>query len=121
MPLSLNRQKIEINDEFCYLGNMVNVAHPREGECMKVACQVAELTGVRGLCGVDIVLADEPYVIDVNPRMTTSFVGAAPLMKVELAELVLRAQRDDLPAGIELHGTAEFNLKDLPSVEVLSP
>jgi len=118
LPLSLNRQRIDIDGGFQYTGSTVNVEHPRGTDCMEVARRAVEVIGLRGPCGVDIVLADEPYVVDVNPRMTTSFVGLVPLLAIELAELIVRAHDDDLPDSVGLRGSAHFDLKDLPAVEV---
>ena len=37
---------------------------------------VESFSGLRGYVGVDVVLGqDKLYVVDVNPRLTTSYVG----------------------------------------------
>jgi len=35
---------------------------------------------------VDIVLGDMPYVVDVNPRPTTSIIGISRVMNEEIGE-----------------------------------
>ena len=118
LPVCLNRQQISIDGRLRYLGGLVNVGHPRRPECLDAARRAVEAVGLRGPCGVDIVLADRPYVVDVNPRATTSFVGLAPLLPVELAQLVVRAREDDLPGSVDVRGSAGFTLDGLPAVEV---
>jgi len=118
LPLSLNSQNIEVGGVFRYRGNEVNINHPRRDECLDTARRAVEVVGLRGACGVDIVLADVPYVVDVNPRMTTSFVGVSSLLPVELAELILRAHEDELPARVELSGSARFDIERMAGMGV---
>ena len=118
LALSLNRQDIISNQTFRYTGNVVNIQHPRKDECIEAARLASVALGLRGPCGVDIVLSDKPYVVDVNPRVTTSFVGIDPLISMELSELILLAFDDELPGKIKLEGSARFKVDNLPFVEV---
>ncbi|MEK6238481.1 MAG: ATP-grasp domain-containing protein [Planctomycetales bacterium] len=48
----------------------------------------------RGYCGVDVILADDPandVVVEVNPRLTTSYVGLRSLCRANLAKAMLDA------------------------------
>ena len=58
-----------------------------------------EVLGCQGYCGVDMVVADKVYVIEVNPRITTSLVGIAACMKEEIADLLVAASKGEGPAA----------------------
>jgi hypothetical protein len=47
---------------------------------------------LRGYVGVDLVLAhDKPYVVDVNPRLTTSYAGLRRVAQFNIAEAMVNA------------------------------
>ena len=58
----------------------------REMEIVDIAKKTTKVLGCRGYAGVDIVLADKPYVVDVNPRPTTSLIGITRIMKAQIAD-----------------------------------
>jgi predicted ATP-grasp superfamily ATP-dependent carboligase len=62
---------------------------------------------------VDIVFAGQPYVVDVNPRPTTSVVGVARVIDRSLADLVLLARFGALPDRVGYRGRCSFTKKDL--------
>ncbi|MCD4799338.1 MAG: ATP-grasp domain-containing protein, partial [Methanosarcinales archaeon] len=66
-----------------------------------------------GYVGVDIVLADKPWVIDVNPRPTTSIIGISKIMEEELGELILKAHSGDLPFSVNITNEYDFTKADL--------
>jgi hypothetical protein len=113
LPLSVNRQNIKISSSIQYDGNMVGMDSGRNPEVIKVAQRSAMLLGCRGYVGVDIVLADEPWVVDVNPRPTTSIIGIDRVIKVELGELILKARFGGLPECVDLTGEFFFTKVDL--------
>jgi len=113
LPLSVNRQNIKIGSSIQYNGNMVGIDSGRNPEVIKVAQRSAMLLGCRGYVGVDIVLADEPWVVDVNPRPTTSIIGIDRVIKVELGELILKARFGGLPECVDLTGEFFFTKGDL--------
>jgi len=65
--------------------------------------------GCQGYCGVDMVVADKVYVVDVNPRITTSLVGIAACMKEEIADLLVSASKGVGPEVIHLTGSVRFD------------
>lgn len=76
--LSLNQQTITINQQITYQGSIVGVAYP--AEFSKAQAQLLAdnlllaLPGLSGFIGVDIILCEEKaLIVDVNPRLTTSF------------------------------------------------
>jgi predicted ATP-grasp superfamily ATP-dependent carboligase len=108
--LSLNRQEIEIVDgRFCYRGGETPVDHPRYEEILDVAARAATVLGCQGYAGVDVVVGERIYVVDVNPRITSSLVGIASVMKEEIAALLVDASRGILPGSVTLSGHVRFD------------
>jgi predicted ATP-grasp superfamily ATP-dependent carboligase len=113
LVLAVNRQQIETDADgaFHYLGGETPVHPPREAEIISTARKAVEVLGCQGYCGVDMVVADKTYVVDVNPRITTSLVGIAACMDEEFADLLVAASKGDGPAAVHLHGRARFDTK----------
>lgn len=109
--LAINRQIIETDDggAFHYKGGETPIHPGREEEIVSTARKVAEVLGCQGYCGVDMVVADKVYVVDVNPRITTSIVGIAACMEEEIASLIVAASKGEGPAEVHLHGRVRFD------------
>jgi len=109
--LAVNRQEIAVAEDgsFRYLGGETPVHPAREQEIIDVARKTAEVLGCQGYCGVDVVVADKVYVVDVNPRITTSLVGIAACMREEIAELLIAASKGNGPKEAHLTGKARFD------------
>ncbi len=126
LPLTLNRQHIHMDGGVAYDGNDVNVEHPAGEEIVAAARRAGQMLGCRGLFGVDIVYGracdgaeiapNRPYVVDVNPRPTTSVVGVARVIDRNLADLVLLARFGELPDRVGYRGRCSFTKKDLEAV-----
>jgi predicted ATP-grasp superfamily ATP-dependent carboligase len=113
LPLSINRQNISIGSAIQYNGGTVGVDTGQNQELFRAAQRSAEALGCRGYVGVDIVLADKPWVIDVNPRPTTSIIGISKIMEEELGELILKAHSGDLPFSVNISNEYNFTKADL--------
>lgn len=109
--LAVNRQEIEIDSagRFRYLGGETPIVHERQDEIVGVATRTLEVLGCQGYTGIDIVLADRPYVVDVNPRITTSIVGIAACMREEIAQVLVDMSRGKSPGAVHLDGRARFD------------
>jgi tyramine---L-glutamate ligase len=109
--LAVNRQQIRIDSDgsFHYLGGETPVHPARQPEIVVTAKKVIEVLGCQGYCGVDIVVADKIYVIEVNPRITTSLVGIAACMKEEIAGLLVAASKGQGPDSVHLTGRVRFD------------
>jgi len=109
--LAINRQSITCDPDgsFHYLGGETPVDHPRSAEIEKVATDAVTILGCQGYCGVDVVVADKVYVVDVNPRITTSIVGIAACMREEIAQILIAASHGDAPAEVHLSGRVRFD------------
>ncbi|HNS83142.1 MAG TPA: ATP-grasp domain-containing protein [Methanolinea sp.] len=109
--LAVNRQEIVVGDDglFHYLGGETPLLHPRQEELVETATKAVQVLGCQGYVGVDIVLADRCYVVDVNPRVTTSIVGIAACMEEEIADILVQASRGGGPDEVHLNGKARFD------------
>jgi predicted ATP-grasp superfamily ATP-dependent carboligase len=111
VPLSLNAQNIEVGERFIYRGGRIPLEHPLRARALSLAQQAVSLIpGLRGYVGVDLVLTPEAcYVIEINPRPTTSYVGLRQIINLNLAEAIWRAWQDGrLPHEVTLAGPISF-------------
>jgi predicted ATP-grasp superfamily ATP-dependent carboligase len=111
LVLAVNRQYIDIDAEgrFSYQGGETPVHPEREAEIIETAKKTVEVLGCQGYCGVDVVVADQVYVVDVNPRITTSLVGIASCMNEEIADILVAASKGGGPERVHLAGVARFD------------
>ncbi len=109
--LAVNRQQIEIGPDgsFRYLGGETPVHPEKEEEIIRTALKAVEVLGCQGYCGVDMVVADKAYVVDVNPRITTSLIGIAACMQEEIADILVAASKGQGPAQVHLNGRVRFD------------
>ena len=90
--LGRNRQRVVlIDDRFSLLGCVVNGLDADDGTMDNLALAVVSaLPGLRGYVGVDfIVTAQGPLILEVNPRLTLSYVGLSRSLSCNVAALVL--------------------------------
>lgn len=90
--LTCNRQKIRFNDaELEYQGSVVNELIEYRDAFQHVAEKIAEaFSGLVGYVGVDlIVTGDDIYVLEINPRLTTSYVAMHQACGVNPARMLL--------------------------------
>jgi predicted ATP-grasp superfamily ATP-dependent carboligase len=96
VALSLNNQQIALasaEKESFYAGGCVPLEHPLKARALSVAEHLVEaFPGLRGYVGVDVILADDGvYIVDVNPRLTTSFVGLHAACDFNVAQALVEA------------------------------
>jgi tyramine---L-glutamate ligase len=115
LPLSLNRQLMKAGLQFQYLGSQVPFYH-NLGECaLNLACNAASLIpGLNGYVGVDLVLGDdEAQLIEVNPRLTTSYIGLRQVAQINLAQAIWNGCRlGELPNTVPLIGQVVIKKED---------
>jgi tyramine---L-glutamate ligase len=101
--LSCNVQHVRCaGGVFSYRGSTVGGAEARRPALQTLAARVAAaLPGLWGYVGVDVVDAPEgSAVIEINPRLTTSYVGLAESLGLNPAGLVLSLREQKLHALI---------------------
>lgn len=116
LPLSLNRQAVSPGMPFIYRGGTVPLDHVMRDVAFQYAGRAVSLVpGLRGYVGVDMLLTEkECYVVEINPRLTTSYVGLRRVIDINLAEAIWRACSDrTLPQKIILSGSVSFNKEEL--------
>ncbi|MBC7945568.1 MAG: ATP-grasp domain-containing protein [Burkholderiales bacterium] len=91
--LSCNHQRVVIrDDQFHFLGSVVNSLHDGQGQFAQLADRIASaIPGLWGYVGVDFILSEDSgaIVLEVNPRLTTSYVGLRASLGCNPAALVL--------------------------------
>lgn len=90
--LSLNRQDVAVDGgRFRLRGVTVGAANERRAAYARLAGQVtAAIPGLWGYVGIDLVeTAAGPAIVDINPRLTTSYVGLHRVLGRNPAALVL--------------------------------
>ena len=114
LPLTINRQIMDFSGEGPkYQGSQVPYRTPRAGEIWAAAKNASEALNLRGYAGIDFVLGEKPWVVDVNARPTSSIMGIVRVMKEEIGDLILRASFGGLPEEVHIEGEYVFRKEDL--------
>lgn len=111
VALSLNGQQVQAGIPFTYHGGVAGLPHPRQAETFELAQRaVALVPGLQGYVGVDVVLGEEEsWLIEINPRPTTSYVGLRRVIDVNIAAAIWRACRDGcLPSAVRVSAPRRF-------------
>jgi predicted ATP-grasp superfamily ATP-dependent carboligase len=111
LPLTLNSQEIRGRTRLSYAGGRVPLDHPLRPRAFELAKRIiGAIRGLKGYVGIDMVLTDrEVFVIEVNPRLTTSYVALRRIIHGNLGRMIVRAAAGDLPhpREVETLGAAE--------------
>ena len=114
LPLTINRQLINFEgDSMSYQGSQVPYNTPRADEIWEAAKKAALALGLRGYAGIDFVLGERPWAVDVNARPTTSIIGIARVMQEEIGELILQAKFGGMPDKVHVTGECTFRKGEL--------
>ena len=76
--LSMNRQRIEQTGAgFALTGCQVNALDDADGQWQNLAGQIAQaIPELWGYAGIDLILGEDgPVILEINPRLTTSYAG----------------------------------------------
>jgi tyramine---L-glutamate ligase len=139
VALTVNAQSVRASMPFSYHGGKTPLDHPLAGKAVETALRTCQaLPGLRGYIGVDVVLTEsEAVVIEVNPRLTTAYLGVRSALGGNIgdvgnvAAMALAACAGTLPvppparrsvrftAGGFIHSTAPVRLPALVSLKAL--
>jgi predicted ATP-grasp superfamily ATP-dependent carboligase len=103
-PLLPCSQQLSDDGRFKYLGGELPLSPDLSERAFRLARRaVGGVLGLGGYVGVDLVLGDAPdgsrdYAIEINPRLTTSYIGLRALAEFNIAEVLLRVAAGE-PAG----------------------
>lgn len=116
LPLTINKQFIRREGKrLRYEGGFVpyRLGREAENEIMRISEKVVTMLCCKGYVGIDFIVGEDgtAYVVDVNPRPTTSIVGIARVLNYELADLLLRAKFGTLPNTDDLKTEGCFLFK----------
>lgn len=102
--LACNRQHVQIDEgRFEFHGVSVNAVRDIDGRYARLARSVVRaLPGLWGYVGIDLIDTREfPVVVEINPRLTTSYAGLHRALGINPAGLVL-----ELPGSLDDVGMA---------------
>ena len=110
VALTVNSQRMRMSRPFLYGGGQTPLSHPLAQRAAQAAVRACEgLPGLRGYVGVDFVLTEaEPCVIEVNPRLTTAYLGVRSVMDDNVAALALAACAGKLPRAPAIGRSIRF-------------
>jgi len=123
LPLALNRQDVLPGAPFSYGGGETPFDHPlatRARQRALAAC--AAVPGLRGYIGVDLVLArGDAVVLEINPRLTTSYLGLRRAVDGNLGQMALEAALGVLPEAPPLVRRVRFGADGTIAAEEALP
>ena len=103
--LAVNRQQVSWHHNGVALDGLSVNALPRESEDFQaLARQIAQaLPGLWGYIGVDVIRSEAGAltVLEINPRLTTSYCGLRDALGINVAKLALQQMQDDVPRVLE--------------------
>lgn len=105
-------QHISADGRFRYEGGTVPLPPDLAARAVRLALRVARtVAGLCGYVGVDLVLGESAdgsgdRVIEINPRLTTSYLGLRALARENLAAAMLRAVRGEAVGHLTWHAAA---------------
>lgn len=111
-PLCLNEQRIVPGQPFVYRGGSTPFKHHLSDRAMELAAEAVRLIpGLGGYVGVDMVLKEDScLVIEINPRLTTAYVGVSETLNINLAEAILHGHfHGTLPQRVKAERRVEFS------------
>ncbi len=91
--LSLNRQYISEGTPFKYSGGEIMPPPDKGDELHHITQKIIEtIPGLKGYFGIDLIRSNEGYkIIEINPRLTTSYTGIRKVININIAEAVFDA------------------------------
>jgi hypothetical protein len=110
------KQRITEDGRLRYRGGELPLAAGLGERAIAVADRaLAALPATQGYVGLDLVLGRDPeggedFVIEVNPRLTTSYVGLRAATRSNLAEAMLRVAGGDTAPVEFLDRSLEFDV-----------
>lgn len=97
--LSVNLQQFEIENRTFKLKNIEVNFTQDDGRYQQLVTKIAQaFPDLFGYVGIDLIENEtECFVLEINPRLTTSFVQIEEKLRINVAEWVLKAAQDKMP------------------------
>ncbi|MHA1324024.1 MAG: ATP-grasp domain-containing protein [Candidatus Helarchaeota archaeon] len=94
-PISLNAQLIRLappKGQSEYQGGYLPLNHQLKDETFENSIKILNhIQGFKGYVGLDFVFSYAPFLIEINPRITTSYLGLREVLSPNPARLILDA------------------------------
>lgn len=93
--LSCNKQLVRIDSGKMIVEKIIlNGLHAQQKQLQILADKIGKaIPGLRAYVGIDLILTTAgPLVLEINPRLTTSYAGLSDMLKKNLAEATLLSQ-----------------------------
>jgi len=121
LSISLNKQYVTIGAPEAissYDGGLVPFDNPLKPEAFAITEKIVKsFQDLRGYVGVDLVLTEKEIVaVEINPRLTTSYVGLRRVVTFNPAQAIINAVlKRELPTNIQNCGYAYFSKIETPN------
>ncbi len=107
IPLLPGTQLLSDDGRFSYLGGQIPLSPVLADRAVKLGQKALDsVAGLRGYVGVDIILGSpedgsQDYAIEINPRLTTSYVGLRKMADFNIAQAMLQAATNSLQISMK--------------------
>ena len=119
IPISLNQQFVELkNDKGTYLGGKIPFESKYQDEAFEIATNAVEaIEGRKGFVGVDLLINNDEkdiysvYLLEINSRFTTPYVGLKQISNINIGDTIIKlidGEMDIDDVDISLDGEVEF-------------
>ena len=119
IPISLNKQYVELKgDKGTYIGGKLPYESKYKQEAFEIATKAVEaIDGLKGFVGVDLLInADEKdvysvYLLEINSRFTTPYVGLNEIANINIGKTIVELIDGEIGIDdieISLDGEVEF-------------
>lgn len=119
IPISLNQQFVELKgDKGTYLGGKIPFDSKYKDEAFEIATNAVEaMEGLKGFVGVDMLINNDEkdiysvYLLEINSRFTTPYVGLKQISSINIGDSIIKLIDGELnieDLDISLDGEVEF-------------
>jgi predicted ATP-grasp superfamily ATP-dependent carboligase len=121
-PLTLNYQFVNISlpsGDSSYMGGIVPFNHTLRSRAFNISKKIINFfDGFKGYIGIDMILTkNRPLIIEVNPRLTTSYVGLKRATNSNLSKIIFNSViNGKLPQSFQISYHTFFSKIALPVV-----